>query len=265
MRILSSALLASFLVLGVTAVGHAAPETFLNGQLTLQISTLNPITLPATGAGVSGTVDVSRNGSQQITAVQSFPPAAFSTSGFLVPVTDPLANPIKGVLATVMNASGNFTASGGPSGQFGGQMPLVGKNKVCLFAACDSGFVPANLSVPVTVVGGPPGGTTTVTGYVNVTVGGAPWQTGPLTVDTGMGGTAMVTGSIKSPTSMNPNSHIKLVTPILISTNIAGSDIVPAFGIFNFDVPEPGMLALQGAAVTALVLVGARRLRKRRV
>jgi hypothetical protein len=263
MRTLSSALLASFLVLGVAAVGHAAPEAFQNGTLTLQISTLNPITIPSTGAGVSGTINVSRSAGH-ITAVQSFPAAVFSTVGFLVPVTDPLANPIKGVLATAMNAAGNFTASGGPGGHFGGQMPIIGKNKVCLFAACDSGFVPANLSVPVTVVGGPPGGLTTVTGYVNVTVGGAPWQTGPVTVDTGMGGHITVAGSIMSPTSMNPNTHITLVTPILISTNITGSDIVPSYGILNFDVPEPGMLALQGAAVTALVLFGARRLRKRR-
>jgi hypothetical protein len=263
MRTLSSALLASFLVLGVAAVGHAAPETFLNGTLTIQLSTLNPIVLPSTGAGVSGTIDVSRNAGQ-ITAIQSFPAAVFSTVGFLVPVTDPAASPIMGVLATVQNGVGNF-AAGGVGGHFGGQMPLLGQNKVCLFAPCDYSGVPANLTVPVSVVGGPPGGTTTVTGYVNVTVGGAPWQTGAVSIDTGMGGHLTVAGSIMSPTSMNPNTHVTLVTPILVSTGITGSDIVPSYGILNFDVPEPGMLALQGAAVTALVLFGARRLRKRRV
>ena len=58
----------------------------------------------------------------------------------------------------------------------------------------------------------------------------------------------------------NPSGTIQLVTPIFISTNIAGaSAVVPAFAILNLHfVPEPDTLMLLGSGIAGLVAFGRR-------
>lgn len=256
MRIWLSSLAAGLLllaVLGLATTSEAAPLAFRNGSLSVVIGTLDPIGV--TGTPVSGTV----NGTIGVAGVVSvtLPADVFATTGFLVPVTDPGASPIAGVLVTVANAAGNFTAAGGPLGAFGGQMGLVGVNKVCLFAGCAS-QPPANVTVPVDVVG--VGGEKSVSFLVNVTVKGAPWTAGTIMVPTAMGGNVTTAGALGAPGG-DGFASVKLVTPIFVSTNIAPSAIVPAFAVLDFEVPEPSMLVLGLGAVAALVGMGATRRR----
>jgi hypothetical protein len=251
MRTWLSSLAAGLVLLGLAASSEAAQLPFRNATISVQISTLEPLTVPSSGS-ISGTL----NGSVGATAVQSatMPAGAFAVTGFVVPVTDPGAAPIAGVQATIMNAVGSFTAAGGGAGNFGGVMGLIGVNKVCLFAACPSAV--ANVTVPISVVG--KGGKAYATFYVNVTVGGAPWTSGTLMVPTQMGGSLNTTGGRGAP-GTDGYAAVKLVTPIFVSTNIGSSALVPAFSVLEFEVPEPDVLALGAAAVGALVVLGVRR------
>jgi hypothetical protein len=235
---LYSVLVAGALVAGMAGTSAAAPESFSSGTLSLQVATLDPLSLgPATGnAGIT------RSGGN-ITAVTSFPPNVFASTGLLVPVTDPAALPIQGLQATLMNGQGAF--AGAP---IGGQMPILGVVKVCLFGACP--VAAANLSVPISNVGS--GGTTVVTGAVNITVKGSPWTTGTINVPaigTVKGGIAPVGGG----------TQVTLVTPVFISTNISVSAVVPSFATLQFTVPEPGVAALGVAGVGSLLVLGWRR------
>jgi hypothetical protein len=176
--------------------------------------------------------------------------------GLLVPVTDPAASPIFGVIIAAHNANANFAGVGNAG--FGGTMPLNGSARVCLFASCGKANNAANLNIPLSVVGGP-GGSTTVTGAVNLTVVGAPWTTGTAAV-----GTITQMGFALPNSNTGANSGVvRLVTPIFISTNIAGaSAVVPAFAFLTLHfVPEPGTLMLLGSGIAGLVAFGRSRVR----
>ncbi len=133
-------------------------------------------------------------------------------------------------------------------------MPLMGQVAICLFAACGA---PAgqNVIVPLSVVGA--GGTTTATGTVNVTVVGASWTAGTASVPTSQGYATQM-GFAHGPASATATAAQaggvqSFVTPIAISTSLALSPAIPAFGILTLHfAPEPGRLALAATAVAAL-------------
>jgi len=331
MRRLSSVLLAGLtaavLVIGVSGPSAATLTPFSQATLTVTIGTIPPVLLPSAGPA-SGSADIVKSGAA-IVGINKFPagilgtgsvgvtsPTSAPTSpsiacvpgvpnppakkgcglggGFLVPITDPAAAPIKGLQLTQNNASGNF-AIGTPTSMqpqpvtpgphLRGPMALIGVNKVCLFKACTSN-PSANITVPVSVNG--IGGTVTATGAVAVTVRGAAWTTGqqlifPRTAMTAMGAnvppgnptgmgmgmttmgaTSMASIFVKGGTSKTTmgGTHVQLVTPIFISTNIPASAVVPAFAILQFVAsPEPGIAAGCVAAIGALLLIGWRRRR----
>jgi hypothetical protein len=167
-------------------------------------------------------------------------------------MTDPTVNPINGVQVTAHNGEGNFGGAGGAG--FSGLMAVLGAAKVCLFGICANSV--ANLNVPLSVVGA--GGTAYVVGAVGLTVRGAPWTTGAAAV----GNDAMVGGVAPLSNTGAPSGTVRLVTPIFISTNLAASSVVPAFGVLTLQfVPEPGTLQLLGSGIAGLVAYGRNRAR----
>jgi hypothetical protein len=237
---------AGLLALGVAGQAQAAALNF-TGSLGIQLATLAPVVI--TGTGVA-TVNGSGGGPHVNTLSVANSP--FQITGFVLPVTDPMAAPIKGVQVTAHNATGVF-AGGSVMGGLGGKMPVKGTAKICLFSPCSAAA--ANVSVPLTVVGS--GGSATVATFVNVTVIGAPW-----TESTAAVGTITQMGFVHGPatgtsTTAGPSGVVRLVTPIFVSTNIPASSVVPAFGILTLHfVPEPGTLVLLGSGIAGLVMFG---------
>jgi hypothetical protein len=246
------------LAVGTASRALAAPAplgTLLTtSSVALSIAGLSPTGVPVTmETPVNGTL----NGSNL--ASLTIPASVAKVTGNVVPVTDPGAFPIAGIQVTAANGPGNFNATGGMAGGFGGVMALNGATKVCLFGPCSAAT--ANLTVPLSVVGrgatGTKPATVTVNGSVNLTIIGAPWTTGTAEI-----GTVTTMGTLMVGAS---NVMSKLVTPIFISTNIGASAVVPGFGLanLNMSVPEPGAAAVLAAAVAGLVGVGVSRRRTR--
>jgi len=257
MRAAAVAFAVLVLLAGGSAEAAPAPPTITNASLAVSIgTTLPPIAVSQTSSITPG---VTRDGSKALIGVAiPAPPPIVQTTSQIIPVTDPSAAPIRGIMATAQNDAGAF--GGTPGVAWGGQMPLIGVNKVCLFASCTQAI--ANLVVPISVVGN--GGAAFVTAAVNLTVIGAPWTTMTTQI-----GTVTLMGGITQMTQMNGSATttidtVSLVTPVFVSTSIAPSAIVPVLGFFDFTIttPEPTTVAALGASIIALVSVGASRRRK---
>jgi hypothetical protein len=240
--------LASFaFVAFFSAADATAAVRSVSGTLAVQIGALPPIAIPGFGTAI---VNAS-SGVGHLGALDLLP-GAFGATSIVLHVTDPAAAPIRGVQLTAVNGAGGFTGVGG-SGSFGGVMPLSGVAKVCLFGPCSAAV--SNLQIPLSIVGA--GGYEVVIGGVYMTVVGAPWTTGTVAVGTitAMGGVAPASNT----------DAITLVTPILISSDISASPLVPAFGFLTLSglsIPEPGTATLLAMGIAALVVTG-RRARRR--
>jgi hypothetical protein len=172
----------SWLGLGVcalasTATRAAAGSLAFTGALSIQTAVfpVPGMALPPVVVMGAGLAHVSATGER----IQSLtlPESAFRAVHVVVPVTDPLANPIKGVQAKIHNAAGVFGGS-----PLAGAMPLHGVTKVCLFKVCQKAT--ANLTIPFSGVVGAGG---SVVGYPATTgrattVVGAPWTDGTAAV-----------------------------------------------------------------------------------
>ena len=254
MRRLQSVLLAGLFAASLSTVfaDPSAATVFASATLSTKLATLNPYTATA-GAGISS-VGVVRSAGGKITAITGVPSGLFVLNT-VIAITDPAAAPIAGLQITQSNKAGAFALAGG---HIGGQMPMSGFNKVCLFSQCDNATTPppANLVVPITVVGS--GGSVSASTLVEITAIGAPWTTGTAAV-----GTVSIKGFAKNITNTASASKvdIRLVTPIFISTNIGASAVVPAFSTLEF-TPEPGIALGFGAAITTLLALGRQRMRK---
>ncbi len=244
-----AALVASSLVLGATSPARAAELAF-TGSLAFQIGSFESIAVPG-----SGVATVNGDGTGGLLTQLSLPSGVFGVSGLSVPLG---LSPLSGVQVTAEAGTGSFSRV---EGGLGGSLPILGVARICLFAACGDD-PPLTASLPLSVIG--VGGTETVSvgGLLDLTISGSPWTTGAATV-----GSAVMTGFARGPllgisSTAMPGGVVRLVTPILISTGIPASPLVPAFGVLTVQfVPEPGLLLMLGSGILTLVAIGRSRRR----
>ena len=258
-------------ILAVAGGAGAATLPF-EATLGLSIAGLEPVAL--TGSGVA-TVNGS-GGGVNISSLH-FPAGAVAGTASIVAGAAPisgivlaggtslvmihLGNPYSFTISqnapvgSLSNASGSF--GGGPS--LNGSMPLNGVAIVCLFQPCD-GQPAANLVVPLTPVG--QGGTASAQGLVSITVFGAPWTTGMVSIE-GSVATGFAHGPASGASTAAPSGVLSLVTPVLVSTSLGVFPVVPVFGRLTLHfVPEPGTLFLVGSGLVGLAIAGRRRMSK---
>jgi hypothetical protein len=210
--------------LGIASVAAALPsanaaakELPIQAELGLTISTLPPIVLD-----IASVAQVNPNAAGTHLLSLSIAPGVFQRVTRLS-VTATSVAPIRGIQASTTNGAGAFAETA--AARFGGQMPVHGFAKVCLFATCGQAL--ANVTVPLDVIG--VGGSVAASAAVNVTVQGAPWTTGSVAFTTAAG---RPKGSRHGPlgnasSSAQIGGSLNMVTPIFIQTNIA------AIGSFN--------------------------------
>jgi hypothetical protein len=246
-------------VVGLGALGGSTPAAAatlpFSGELTIQIDTL-----PAVAFGGTGIAVVNGSGAPGHLTRLQLAGGTFMTTGFVLTISPPAVGAVAGIRVTASNATANFTA-GSATGVLAGKMPIPGVAKICLFFPCGSA-PPANLNVPLTVVGN--GGSSFIAASVDITVSGAPWTTAGVGVGTLSTAGGFVHGPASGTTSTAAASGVvRLVTPIFISTNVPGFETVPALATLTLHfVPEPATFLLVAAGL-ALVAVGGRRMMER--
>ena len=253
MRIVSSLLVAASAIVGLAVPSDAAPLPIRNASLSVRISDLAEFEIPRRPGPSLLVVNGMRTETQLLQI--ALPQSLFTLSTIATPID---VDPVQGLgLSSVWNDTGSFTGAGG---SLAGPMAIRGFAWVCLLNPCDFGSVPdPAISLPLDVVGAG-GSVSEDLGFLQVTLLGAPWTTGPVEV-----GSDMETGSIGAAPGDDGFLAVRLVTPIRLETNLEPpNDLIPAFGILTFEVPEPGTLALGLAAVGTLTAVGVSRVRHRR-
>jgi hypothetical protein len=275
---LRSALVAC-LAIGAAGSARAATLDF-TGTLAINIFGLRsylmappwvgpPIYLTVPGAGSAQLTD---DGSLHLLSL-NLPSGAFGPS--TVTSTRVSGTGISALRFTLaQNLSGSFAGiSGGPPG--GGPMGLSGTAKLCFFSSLCSGYI---LPLPLTPTAGGAGfgigGTRTAAGPVSVTLQHAPWTIGQptmtlhtpastITIPVLPGGFAHGPASLASSTA-RPSGALQLVSVTKVFTDLYGAfPEFPLIGVLNLHfVPEPGTLLLLGSGVTALALLGRRKLKR---
>ena len=251
MRTAPSLLVAVSVLLGLVAPSEAARLPIRNASLTILISDLAEFEIPRRPGPSVLIVNGKRTETELLQL--ALPQRLFTLSTIATPVD---LDDVAGLgLSTVWNDVGDFSDA---SGGFGGTMAIRGFAWVCLLTACEFDFFPdPAISLPLDVVG--VGGSQSKSlGALDVTWVGAPWTTGTASV-----GSATETGSIAPAPGGDGFLAVRLVTPVRFETNLgAPYDLIPAFGILAFEVPEPGALALGLTAVATLVAFGIVRVRR---
>lgn len=238
------------LVLGGATAAAAGSASFRDGELSIHvpIGDLDPLTIPTEPPLASGQLFATRVGDTLVAL--SLPAGVFDVTGLNVPIVPPVGL-VGGVELTAANGAGSFTTVGG---DLTGPMPIVGTLTICGPAACPGMLA---FEVPLDVVG--VGGTFAEDfGFFTITLEGAPWTLGPVSIpsDT-QGGSIVVSGGIAPIAGPGSDLEVELVTPIEITTTeIPGYEVVPAWASLRLVVPEPDGPTLGLGAVGSLLLIG---------
>jgi hypothetical protein len=254
------------------------------GTHTLEFSNLGHLSVSVTGTGVA---DVVRSPGGHLTTLQltqHFPGGRMNT---VIPVTDPAVSPdIPSVRITSLRI--NPQVQGGIFAPISGAatMPLTGTIRICLFyAGCNSGAITQVLGQQTTsgaYTGVGVGGTFSInpggTGGIRISVQGAPWTVGTVSVSNATPSGAITTltamGFAHGPASFTSSTALsggvlQLVTASqVIAVGIPGSPIPegePSGRINTLRlefIPEPGLLLLLGSGAAGMALLGRKRLKK---
>lgn len=232
-----------FVGLMIGAVGLLSVEANAGAlgtaQLSFAIGTLPPAVF--TGVGVTGTATT--NLAATVGAGNGFNGTKTTT----IPTT--AAPPISQIQVIITkNNAGAF--AGTAVSKVGGDMLMAGISNVKGFGGLTLLGVPIGLGVPGSVAVSAAG--------VNITVINSSWTAATAAV-TGLGGmTPTVTAMGDNQLGANGAGALKLVTPVKIITNLAGT--LAAFGVLDLTyVPEPGMALLLVVGSATLAIAGARR------
>jgi hypothetical protein len=218
----------SFVIVVALAWPRQSAALLLTFDATLTLDQFPGVSIPPFAGGELGVTAVALDPSGVIQRID-FPAQVFETTGAAFPANDPAVPPIGGVVVTLSNDAGVFQR--GPDG-FGGSMPLHGSARICLFGTCQSAG--GNLEIPLSVVGRDAPAVTAYSLGLALTVSGAPWTTGSISLAPGPNGTPrLVSGS-------DQGAELNLVTPIFVSTNIpAYRSLRPYARLVALFFPEP--------------------------
>lgn len=241
----------SLVVLFVVAIAAPARAALLPFRGEIDIAFGGSL-LFVTVAG-TGIAEVNGAGSGGPLTQLALPAGVFATS-----TEFPGAPPLGGLLVAAHNGAGTFanlTAHGG-----GGTMPILGLARLCLLAGCDTATVA--LDLPLSVVGA--GGIAQVAGPFSVTLEGAPWTKGSVTISR-PGAQTVVGGFAHGPLLMSGSTAqlggvIALVTPVRIASTLPGFADLDSWAFLQIEfVPEPSTGLLLGAGLLAIARAARRR------
>jgi hypothetical protein len=258
---LSMLLAAMALGAGLAGGAHARVLGY-EGTLTIDFVQSNLPTVAFTGAGVA-TV----NGSAGRIPLSSLRLAGGITGSTIVPLTDPDLAPFPNMSPRVTLGTGALAPiSGGGSPLTQNELPLGGDLRLCVFflTPCVS-YLPVPLTAGGTRGAGI-GGLITVNTFgttgIKISVAGAPWTIGAVTVSNGVR-SGFAHGPVSgTTTTAKEGGVVQLVTPVRVTTTLSsGMDFIGILRVVL--VPEPGAGLLLGAGVIALALAGRRRHRGR--
>lgn len=224
----------------VALIGVAAEAGPLDSaNLSFTIGALPPANFPATGATGTATSNL---------LVGLGAGTAFNGT-FTTTIPSTAAPPLTKISVIITkNDAGNF--AGTAANNVGGDAKFGGISNVF-------GLGSKLLAVPLGF--GAPGSVHQSSGGVAITVTNSPWTVGVASVTGTDDGTAMATGS--NNLAANGAGMVKLVSPVKIRTNIAGT--LAAFAVLDLTyVPEPALPLMLLAGAGTLAAVGARRRRR---
>ncbi len=243
---------------GLAGGAHARVLGY-EGTLTLDFVQPNLPTLAFTGMGVA-TV----NGSAGRIPLGSLRLGSGISGATIVPFTDPDLAPLRSMIAVVTLGTGVLSPiSGGGSPLTGNQLPMGGELRLCLLFFCGVSFLPVPLTVGGTRGAGL-GGLITINTFgtvgIKISVAGAPWTIGAITVSNSVRSGFAHGPASGTTTTAKEGGVVQLVTPIQVTTTLgSGIDFIGILRIVL--VPEPGTGLLVGAGVIALAVMGRRKRR----
>lgn len=226
------------------AASHAVTLP-LTGTLHIEVHGFGAV-MPSASVVHAGTVVVNGSGAGPHVDTLAMPANFFQANGAVQPNVMTDENPVGGIQLAVGNSAGSIVIGNGA-------FALNGSTKVCLFGPCSAAV--ANVFVPMAVAG--VGGSQLIMAGVNLTVIGAPWTTGTVSI-----GTITEMGYAHGPNGLASSTglasgQVLLVSPIYVSTNIPPLSLMPTFAFASLHfVPEPGTLLLIAAGFVGIGAAG---------